>query len=127
MNFAEKVKNLRKKKGWTQRELGDKLGLTMRTIGSYESGRSYPKSRSIYRDMAKLFSVDINYLRVEEEEYKEEFLINEGSESKENDQVQNLIKEVALMFAGGRLSEEDKDAVMRALQDAYWDAKKEKR
>ena len=29
------------------------------------------------------------------------------------------------MFTGGKLSEEDKDAVMLSLQKLYWDAKKE--
>lgn len=120
MNFADKVKHLRKEKGWTQKELGDKLGLSMRTIGSYESGTSYPKSRSIYTKMAEVFSIEENYLKIENES-------GTVGEEDSSEKVKNMIEELSAMFAGGRLSEEDKDAVMRALQDAYWDAKKDKK
>ena len=34
-----------------------------------------------------------------------------------------MVAGVSALFAGGELSENDKDAVMRALQDAYWMAK----
>ncbi len=122
MNFADKVKHLRKEKGWTQRELGDRLGLSMRTIGSYESGTSYPKSRSIYTKMAEIFSVEENYLKIENETDRLSSDMEDSSEK-----VKNMIEELSAMFAGGRLSEEDKDAVMRALQDAYWDAKKDRK
>lgn len=122
MNFGDKVKNLRKEKGLTQRELGDRLGLSMRTIGSYESGTSYPKSRSIYAKMAEIFSVEENYLKIENEAGRPGPDTDDSSEK-----VKNLIEELSAMFAGGRLSEEDKDAVMRALQDAYWDAKKDRK
>ena len=36
---------------------------------------------------------------------------------------EELVAGVSALFAGGELSENDKDAVMRALQDAYWMAK----
>ena len=31
------------------------------------------------------------------------------------------------MFAGGRLSEEDRDAAMEAIQQAYWDGRRNSR
>jgi hypothetical protein len=34
-----------------------------------------------------------------------------------------LVNAVGGLFAGGDLSEEDKDAVMQAIMEAYWDAK----
>ena len=40
--------------------------------------------------------------------------------------AERLVQQAGVLFAGGRLSEEDKDAVMRALQDAYWQARQEK-
>ena len=30
---------------------------------------------------------------------------------------------MSCLFAGGTLSEQDKDAVMKALQDIYWESK----
>ena len=37
--------------------------------------------------------------------------------------AEELVAGVSALFAGGELSENDKDAVMSALQDAYWMAK----
>ena len=38
-------------------------------------------------------------------------------------QAQELIDGMSGLFAGGTLSEQDKDAVMKALQDIYWESK----
>ena len=38
-------------------------------------------------------------------------------------QVEELVTGISALFASGEISEEDKDAVMRTLQDAYWVAK----
>ena len=38
-------------------------------------------------------------------------------------QAQQLIDGMSGLFAGGSLSEQDKDAVMKALQDIYWESK----
>ncbi|MCH5272910.1 MAG: transcriptional regulator, partial [Lachnospiraceae bacterium] len=37
--------------------------------------------------------------------------------------AEELVSDISALFAGGELSENEKDAVMRALQDAYWIAK----
>lgn len=41
--------------------------------------------------------------------------------------AEELVADVPVLFVGGELSEQDKDAVMRALQDAYWMAKERKK
>ncbi len=38
-------------------------------------------------------------------------------------QAKDLIEGMSGLFAGGTLSEQDKDAVMKALQDIYWESK----
>ena len=40
-------------------------------------------------------------------------------------QAKELVAEVSGLFAGGELEDDDKDAVLRAIMDAYWDAKNE--
>lgn len=122
MKFADKVKDLRKKAGWTQKDLADQLGVTVRTVGSYETGQSYPKSRQIYDKMAKIFAVDRNYLLMEEVEEGRGGGMDPDPGMAE---AQDLVRRASAMFAGGSLTEEDKDAVMRALQDAYWEGRKE--
>lgn len=124
MTFGEKVKSLREKQGWTQKELAERLHVSMRTVVSYERGQSYPKQRRMYTTMANLFSVDVNYLYTEREE--ESFLDEANPLTEREDEMSHLIRQAQAMFSGGMLSDEDKDAVMRALQEAYWDARKER-
>ena len=37
--------------------------------------------------------------------------------------MEQMVASVSALYSGGRLSEEDKDALARALMDAYWIAK----
>lgn len=123
MKFGEKVRKLRRERGLIQQELADILGVSVRTIKNYESGNSYPKKRDIYKKLADYFNVNINYFLTEDEN----FIIQANNQYGYHGsiQAQELVQSASALFAGGSLSEEDKDAVMRALQDAYWDAKKE--
>lgn len=118
MIFGEQVRRLRKEKKMTQKELAERLGLSVRTVVSYENGKSYPKSREIYDKLAEIFGISVNTLFLEEEPKEDIYT---------NDEVQQLIQRVGAMFSGGSLSEQDKDAVMRAIQDAYWDARREEK
>ena len=124
MKFGEKLKYLRKGiKGLTQEKLSKEIGVSARTIISYENGVSYPKKREVYSKLATLFNVDINYLLTEDEE----FITDAGDKygSRGAKQAEALVAEIGGLFAGGELSEVDKDAVMRSLQQAYWDAKED--
>lgn len=40
--LGERLQELRKDKGLTQKELADKLGFSERTVGAYEMGKSKP-------------------------------------------------------------------------------------
>ena len=68
MTFGEKVRRLRKEKGWTQAELAKLSGLSLRTIISYEKGESYPKKRSTYDVLAEIFEIPSVELRSETDE-----------------------------------------------------------
>ena len=123
MTFGEKIKELRKKAGLTQRALGEKIGVSTRTVSSYESGQSYPKSRETYEKMAEVFQVSTNYLLIENEE---EEMAERWEKEDGRAQAEALIQQAQAMFSGGKLSSRDKDAVMKALEDAYWDGRREK-
>ncbi len=60
-SFKERVKNLRKEKRFTQREMGEQLGITMRAYQSYEQGTRYPDFPGLIR-LADFFDVSIDYL-----------------------------------------------------------------
>ena len=42
MILADKIINLRKKNGWSQEELAEKLGVTRQSISKYEGAQSIP-------------------------------------------------------------------------------------
>ena len=69
MNFGEKLKDLRTQKGWSQENLAKKMGVTRRTIGGYEAGTTYPRTRDMYAKLAELLETDVNYLMTENEEF----------------------------------------------------------
>lgn len=68
MTFGEKIRRLRKEKGWTQAEPAKLSGLSLRTIISYEKGESYPKKRSTYDVLAEIFEIPSVELRSETDE-----------------------------------------------------------
>ena len=47
MTFGEKVKKARKEQGLTQTQLGEKIGVSRRTITSYEAEAFPPRTREL--------------------------------------------------------------------------------
>lgn len=125
MNFAEKVKYYRKEKGLSQTALADQIGVTMRTVQSYEAGHSYPKCRDTYQQLARVFSIDVNQLLTEEAGFVTDAGVLYGARGAK--QARELVNQVGGLFAGGELAEEDMDEMMQAIQEAYWMAKKNNR
>ncbi len=121
MTFGEKFKDEREKKGLTQQEVADALGINRRMITRYENGVSFPRTRDAYKKIADYFQVDVNYLLTENDEFVVQASEQYGSRGMK--QAQQLIDGMSGLFAGGSLSEQDKDAVMKALQDIYWESK----
>jgi transcriptional regulator with XRE-family HTH domain len=59
--FSQRIKELRKENGYTQRELATKLELTNSTVCDWETGRSEPDLETL-KKIAQLFSVSTDYL-----------------------------------------------------------------
>ena len=114
MKFGEKLRLARTNAHMTQAELAEALGLAKRTVEGYESCSFYPRKRSTYDKLADLFGLERNWFLTENEESKEE--------SAKSD-IEQAVADITALYTGGRLSEEDKDALARALMDAYWIAK----
>ena len=121
MNFGEKVRLLRTGAHMSQSDLAAELGVSTRTVQSYEKGQSYPKQRSIYAKLASLFNVEQNYLLTE----SEAFVASAGGQygSRGRRDAQELLKELTGLFAGGEMAEEDMDSMMYEVQKAYIAAK----
>ena len=59
--FQNRIRELRKAKGWTQDELADKLGCSRSRVGMFETGKRQPDP-VVLEEIADLFNVDMNYL-----------------------------------------------------------------
>lgn len=121
MKFAEKLLNAREKKGITQAELAELLNVSKRTITSYEAEGKYPRKRDTYYKLSEIFNCDKNYFIGEEEDFIENASDKHGTYGKK--QAEDLIRQANGLFAGGELSDEDKEAVLKSLMDAYYNAK----
>ena len=66
MIFADKLITLRKKAGWSQEELAEKLGVTRQSVSKWEGAQSIPDIDKILQ-LARLFGVTTDYLLKEEQ------------------------------------------------------------
>ena len=70
MILADKIILERKKNGWSQEELAEKLGVTRQAVSKWEGAQTTPDIQRIL-EMSKLFGVTVDYLikdEIEEEE-----------------------------------------------------------
>jgi len=117
MKFGDKLRVQRKKRGLSQTEAAAAIGVTMRTFANYERGASHPQDRTIYSKLASFFEVDINYFLTEDEEF-----LTSAAElfgKKGQAQAKALLEQTAALFAGGELSDSDKEAFSRDMQNIF--------
>lgn len=59
--IAERIKDLRQARGWTQAELARRMGITRNGINSWEQGLSMPSPGSLV-ELSRIFLVSTDYL-----------------------------------------------------------------
>lgn len=59
--LKDRLKFERNKKKISQRELGDCIGVSQQTIGSWETGRTQPDQESL-KQLSQFFNVSLDYL-----------------------------------------------------------------
>lgn len=126
MSFAENLKRLRKEKGLTQEQLARQIGVGKRAVIGYEVEGRYPKKHEVYQKIADALGCTTNDLLTDN---SDQFVAKAQEEygSRGRRQAEDAVNTITGLFAGGELSEEDRDAVARAIQDAYWFAKERNR
>ncbi|MBB6731583.1 helix-turn-helix domain-containing protein [Cohnella zeiphila] len=67
MIFAEKLKAERKKMGWSQEELAEKLYVSRQSVSKWENGQNYPSIEIILK-VSDLFGVTVDELLRSDEE-----------------------------------------------------------
>lgn len=61
VNMGNKLKELRKQKRLTQKQVADRIGLAISAVSSYEAGTRYP-SYDVLIKLARIFHVSTDYL-----------------------------------------------------------------
>jgi len=102
-DFPRKLKELRTKKGWSQGQLGQKIGADLQRISKYERGVMWPTMELMVR-LAKVFDVSVDYLIREEK--------NVAISKIKNQELLHKIEEI------NGLPEEDQNTIISFL-DAF--------
>lgn len=95
MILADKIMNLRKKNGWSQEELAEKLGVSRQSISKYEGAQAVPDLDKILK-LSQIFGVTTDYLIKDEIEI-EEYDTN-VTESEEDSTCRKVTMEMANEF-----------------------------
>ena len=108
--FAKKLKELRKRRNYTQQQLAEKLGISTSAVGMYEQGRREPDSELLKR-IAESFSVSVDELLSE----------RAGSDVMELDEaidrvVNKLLAERTLSLNGEILGAQDLQQIANAIR-----------
>ncbi len=125
-SFPDKIREARCALGLSQSELGEAVGVSMRSIISYEKGQKYPRDKTLYQ-LAKALRISIRYLKDEEcddptADIEKDVFIAEASEQYGTagaKDVTRMLEENTALFAGGELSQEEKDTYFNAIMTAY--------
>jgi len=132
MTFSDKIKRAREVAKLTQNELAQEVGVSQRTIASYESGGAKAR-RSTTEKLARALKVSVKYLSddnctdpledIEKDEYIDQARALYGAKGVRD--MDELLRDNAALFAGGELSQEQKDAFFNAVMTAYITCKEE--
>lgn len=79
MILADKIINLRKKAGWSQEDLAEKLGVSRQSVSKWEGAQSVPDMDKVLR-LSRIFGVSTDYLLKDEiEECEPSFQASDDS------------------------------------------------
>ena len=126
MTFSDKIKRAREMAQLTQMELAQQVGISQRAVAAYETDGAVAR-RTTMMKLAKALKVSFKYLsdenctdsleEIEKDSYVREAEDRYGSVGARD--VDRLLSANTALFAGGELSQEQKDAFFQAVMTAY--------
>ena len=124
--FPEKVRDARAELGLSQNELGKAIGVSGRMIYAYEQGEKVPRKGTLLR-LARELKVSCRFLTDDECEDPMADIERDGYIAEARDRygasaakdVEKLMDEAVALFAGGTISQGQKDAFFNAVMTAY--------
>ena len=126
MKFSEKLEVMIRRSGMKKTEFAEKIGITYRALANYLSGSREPKKSVLLRivealDTDIVFMTDITKTLVLTSE--ERFYFGATSEGRGILDAMFYIDKSRELFAGDKLSEEDKQALFTCVTEIYFAAK----
>ena len=112
MQLATKLKSLREKYGFLQKEVAEGIGVSVPIISNYEKGKKMP-SRDTPLKLAKFYGITTSQLLEEVEDAT--------LEDNTHQEIQEFLNGVRVHFMDA--SEKDRDAIYRTISELYWEAK----
>ena len=104
MILADKIIENRKKNGWSQEELADKLGVSRQSVSKWEGAQAVPDMKKILQ-MSEIFGVSTDYLlrdEIEEVQLPETAPVDNG--------LEETVREVSMEEANAFLDHNEKAA-----------------
>ena len=130
--LSEKIFEARRQMRFSRKKLGELVGVSERSIYTYEMVSARPRP-SVIRKLADVLQVSALYL--DNDDIEDPFFgiernnhINEAVSrfgEKAAKELNSLLDRNTAVFAGGDLDQEAKDAFYEALTNAYFDCKRE--
>ena len=121
MDFGKKLYSLRKERGLSQAKVAEAVGISRRAYIGYENDGRRPQRHETYGKLAEFFGVDAGYLFTDDEYFIEK--AGESFNEKGRREAAEVVDKANALFAGGDITDHDKDLVMKAIQEAYFEAK----
>jgi transcriptional regulator with XRE-family HTH domain len=130
--FPKKLKMARIEADLSQLELGERIGVTVKSINAYENGRAIPRKATL-RKLASSLDVTVEYLTNDKEtdpnagrqnEMRIEHVRSKYGE-KGAREMSELLERNTAFLAGGSVDQEAKDAFFDAIMSAYLACKHE--
>lgn len=132
--FAEKLRDARVAAGMTMAQLAETVELSLTSIQAYEKAKKRPRQTTMLK-LAKALNVSIKFLTddncedpmadIEKDGYIEEARLRYGAQGARD--INALLDENTALFAGGELSQAEKDVFFEAIMRAYITCKEEAR
>ncbi|MDR2531628.1 MAG: helix-turn-helix domain-containing protein [Oscillospiraceae bacterium] len=129
MKFSEKLEVLIRRNGMKKTEFAEKIGITYRALANYVSGTREPK-KSVLLKIAETLDTDMVFLTDDAKSLtltsEERFYFGATSEGRGILDAMFYIDKSRELFAGDKLSEEDKQALFTCVTEIYFAAKNNK-
>lgn len=123
--FAKRLRELRKSKGLTQKELGQRLNVTEAAVGMWEQARRLPDPEVLTR-LAGILGVSMDYLLGNHPPDPSTPSWWYRDTPPTDVELEEFLKTANIYFDGAPLDEEDKEDILTYLK-VKWEREKKKR